>query len=222
MNGVDALTIVLTAEDDGSGGVNIDVSMTQHLPLDHEQDASGENASGWVTVNDTEIHINLPVQVQDTDGDYLDNAVNVDLSITDGIDPSFTTDSGVIVDESAIDAGGENHQGSNPDSDSESASGQIDIALGSDEIAGFGIDRTLFSQLNPGLTSLGEDVILTPNEDGTFSGMAGGREVFTVTFTADGAYTFTITGALYYEAPDESDSNRWNSIRYSVTYLRCR
>lgn len=207
VNGVDALTIELSAEDDGNNGVKISVTMTQHLPLDHNQDSSVENASGWVTVNDTEIHINLPVQVQDTDGDYLDNAVNVDLSITDGIDASFTTDSGVSVDESAIDAGGENHQGSNPDSDSETASGQIDIALGSDEIASFGIDPSLFNELNPGLTSLGQDVTLRENSDGTFSGVAGenDREVFIVTFSADGKYTFTITGALDHETPDESD-----------------
>ncbi|MCF7352693.1 type I secretion C-terminal target domain-containing protein [Vibrio sp. CK2-1] len=217
VNGVDALTIVLSAEDDGSGGVNIGVSMTQHLPLDHSHDVDEGPAqtvsasdSGWVTVNDTEIHINLPVQVQDTDGDYLDNAVNVDLSITDGIDPSFTTDSGVSVDESAIDAGGENHQGSNPDSDSETASGQIDIALGSDEIESFGIDPSLFSQLNPDLTSLGQDVTLRENSDGTFSGVAGEgseneREVFIVTFSPDGTYTFTITGALDHEEPDELD-----------------
>ncbi|TVO36814.1 type I secretion C-terminal target domain-containing protein [Vibrio algivorus] len=211
VNGDDVLTIVLSAESDGNGGVNISVSMTQYLPLDHSHDDESQvqtlsaSDSGWVTVNDTEIHINLPVQVQDTDGDYLDNAVNVDLSITDGIDPSFTTDSGVMVDESAIDAGGDNHQGSNPDSNSETASGQIDIALGSDEIAGFGIDPTLFSQLNPDLTSLGQEVTLLENSDGTFSGMAGDREVFIVTFTAGGAYTFTITGALDHETPDGFD-----------------
>ncbi|WP_145981760.1 DUF5801 repeats-in-toxin domain-containing protein [Vibrio algivorus] len=211
VNGDDVLTIVLSAESDGNGGVNISVSMTQHLPLDHSHDDEGQvqtlsaSDSGWVTVNDTEIHINLPVQVQDTDGDYLDNAVNVDLSITDGIDPSFTTDSGVTVDESAIDAGGENHQGSNPDSGSETASGQMNIALGSDEIAGFGIDPSLFAALNPGLTSLGQDVILRENADGTFSGVAGDREVFIVTFSPDGSYSFTITGALDHDAPDELD-----------------
>lgn len=199
VNGVDALVIVLSAEDDGNGGVNISVSMTQHLPLDHSHDEGPAQAisasdSGWVTVNDTEIHINLPVQVQDTDGDYLDNAVDVDLSITDGIDPSFTTDSGISVDESAIDVGGENHQGSNPDRDTETAEGQIIINLGSDEIDTFKIDADEFTALNPNLTSQGVAVIMVENSDGTFSGMAGDREVFIVTFSPDGAYSFTITG----------------------------
>lgn len=199
-----AITIVLTAVPNGQG-VDINVIMTQHLPLDHEQDASGANSSGWVTVNDTEIHINLPVQVQDTDGDYLDSAVEVDLTIIDGANPTFTVDSGVVVDEAAIDAGGENHQGSSPTSDTETASGQINIALGSDDIDTFKIDADAFSDLNPDLTSQGVAVIMVENSDGTFSGMAGDREVFIVTFSPGGSYSFTITGALDHEAPDESD-----------------
>lgn len=212
VNGVDALVIVLSAEDDGNGGVNISVSMTQHLPLDHSHDegpaqAISANDSGWVTVNDTEIHINLPVQVQDTDGDYLDNAVDVDLSITDGIDPSFTTDSGISVDESAIDVGGENHQGSNPDSDTETAEGQIIINLGSDEIDTFKIDADEFTALNPNLTSQGVAVIMVENSDGTFSGMAGDREVFIVTFSPDGAYSFTITGGVDHDKDSGNDTS---------------
>lgn len=203
--GAIALTIVLTATQNGQG-VDINVSMTQHLPLDHDQDSSGGNSSGWVTVNDSEIHINLPVQVQDTDGDYLDSPVDVGLIIVDGINPTFTVDSGVTVDESAINAGGKNHQGSNPDSDTETATGQINITLGSDEIANFKIDIEAFNT-DGSLKSQGVIVELVDNNDGTFSGIAGGREVFTVTFTADGAYTFTIKGALDHNKATGNDTS---------------
>ena len=202
-----ALTIELTAEQGTDGqGVIITVDMTQHLPLDHDQEASGNNTSGWVTVDGTDIHINLPVQVQDTDGDYLDAAVNVDLNIKDGSSPTFTVDSGVTVDEKGIDIGGENHQGSNPGENSETASGQITIDLGSDNIDTFKIDVDQFSSDNPGLTSQGVKVEMIENPDGTFSGMAGGREVFIVTFEPDGKYTFTITGALDHQKPDNDGS----------------
>ena len=203
--GAIVLTIVLTATQNGQG-VDINVSMTQHLPLDHDQDSSGANSSGWVTVNDSEIHINLPIQVQDTDGDYLDKPVDVDLIIVDGTNPTFTVDSGVTVDESAINAGGKNHQGSNPDSDTETATGQINITLGSDEIANFKIDIEAFNT-DGSLKSQGVVVELVDNNDGTFSGIAGGREVFTVTFTADGAYTFTIKGALDHNKATGNDTS---------------
>ncbi|RCS70361.1 hypothetical protein FM109_02995 [Vibrio casei] len=203
--GAIALTIVLTATQNGQG-VDINVSMTQSLPLDHDQDSSGANSSGWVTVNDSEIHINLPVQVQDTDGDYLDNAVDIDLTIVDGTNPTFTVDSGVTVDESAINAGGDNHQGSNPSSNTETATGQISITLGSDEIANFKIDIEAFNT-DGSLTSQGAVVELVDNNDGTFSGIAGGREVFVVTFSPDGAYTFTITGALDHNKATGNDTS---------------
>lgn len=203
--GAIALTIVLTATQNGQG-VDINVSMTQSLPLDHDKDSSGGNSSGWVTVNDSEIHIKLPIQVQDTDGDYLDKPVDVDLIIVDGTNPTFTVDSGVTVDESAINAGGKNHQGSNPDSDTETATGQINITLGSDDIANFKIDIEAFNT-DGSLKSQGVIVELADNNDGTFSGIAGGREVFTVTFTADGAYTFTIKGALDHNKATGNDTS---------------
>lgn len=107
VNGEVALEIQLSATQNSDGqGVDIALSVTQYLPLDHDHDDSGANTSGLVTINDSEIHIKVPVQVQDSDGDYLDVPVNIDVQINDGNDPSFNVDSGVSVDESAINAGG--------------------------------------------------------------------------------------------------------------------
>lgn len=207
VNGEVALEIQLIATQNSDGqGVDIALSVTQYLPLDHDHDDSGANTSGLVTINDSEIHIKVPVQVQDSDGDYLDVPVNIDVQINDGNDPSFSVDSGVSVDESAINAGGDNHQGSDPDSATESASGQITIELGSDNIDTFKIDATEFSNLNPGLTSQGVKVELVENADGTFSGIAGDREVFKVTFKPNGEYTFEITGALDHQKPSNDTS----------------
>lgn len=203
------LTIVITATQIvDSNDVSITVTMIQDKPLDHNHDNSGANSSGFVTVNDSEIHINLPVQVQDTDGDLLDKPVNVDLTIVDGLDPSFSVDTATnVVDESAIPAGGENHQGSDPNgTGTTTVDGHITINTGSDEIDSFKLDADEFTTLNPTLTSGGDLVTLRENSNGTFSGMAGGREVFVVTFTSGGAYEFTLTGALDHAAPDDSDN----------------
>ncbi|WP_105901266.1 T1SS-143 repeat domain-containing protein [Vibrio gangliei] len=209
--GEEVLVISLAATQDDDGlSVNYTVTVTQNRPLDHLGGDDG-NDTGRVLVNGDQITINLPIQIEDTDGDLLPVPPMAEITIQDGIDPAFSVDSGVTVSEQGIDAGGDNHQGSEPDATSpdgsptEIASGQITINTGSDEIATFKIDASAFTVLNPGLTSQGVAVTMLDNNDGTFSGMAGDREVFIVTFQPDGSYTFEITGALDHAKPVESD-----------------
>ncbi|MFH0258288.1 type I secretion C-terminal target domain-containing protein [Vibrio rumoiensis] len=207
-DGNEALVISLSATQDTSNGLDayFTIEVTQNMPLDHKPLGSGGNESGYIRVNGNGINIRIPVQMKDTDGDFLSESANAVVNIQDGATPTFSVDSGVEVDESAIDVGGENHQGSNPDSDLDTASGQITINLGSDEIDTFKISADEFTALNPNLTSQGVAVIMVENSDGTFSGMAGDREVFIVTFSPDGAYSFTVTGALDHQKPANDES----------------
>ncbi|OEF23300.1 DUF5801 repeats-in-toxin domain-containing protein [Vibrio rumoiensis] len=207
VNGQDALIITITATQNTNGqDADISVNITQYLPLDHDQTASSNNTSGFVRVDDSEIHILLPVQIEDTDGDLLDEAISIDLTINDGLPPAFVVDSPAAVDESAIDNTGQDHYGSNSDSDTETTSGQITINLGSDEIDSFKVDVDEFTTLNPSLTSGGKVVTLIENEDGTFSGIVAGEAVpiFTLSFTPDGKYTFILLQAIDHnsETPD--------------------
>ncbi|KJF83806.1 hypothetical protein, partial [Photobacterium phosphoreum] len=50
------------------------------------------------SVND-KITIDVPIQAQDTDGDWLQKPANVDITIKDGANPEFGTDNGTIINE---------------------------------------------------------------------------------------------------------------------------
>ncbi|MBC7006817.1 hypothetical protein BIZ37_30200, partial [Photobacterium sp. BZF1] len=65
-SGETALTVSLSAIEQGQD-VKVTVSVVQHVPLDN----NGTSTTGYVTFTGDDIHINLPVQAEDTDGDDL-------------------------------------------------------------------------------------------------------------------------------------------------------
>ncbi len=104
---VKVVEISFTATQGRDGhNLDIDMSITQYLPLDHQ----GNNQSGLVTKNGEEISINLPLQAKDTDGDWLDNPVNVTAVIKDGPLPEIIQIDAAQVAESALDGGTSVHQ----------------------------------------------------------------------------------------------------------------
>ncbi|MGF1873696.1 hcalcium-binding protein, partial [Photobacterium indicum] len=191
-NGVVAVTVTLLGEQQGQD-VKVTVTITQNVPLDH----NGSEGTGYITSANDEIHINVPVQATDTDGDDLDTPANVDITITDGANPSFGTDSGVTINETT-DKG-------------DTIEGQIPLDVGSDAI-----HTIVFQASQPGLTGLG----LTSNGEATTYTVSGNtitvvdsanNPVMTVTIATDGSYEVTVTGPI-----DQGDSESTN-IDLNVT-----
>ncbi|MGR5205227.1 hypothetical protein ACPV3Q_21430, partial [Photobacterium damselae] len=131
------------------------------------------------------IEISVPVQAQDTDGDALENSANVDITIVDGQNPSFGTDSGVTINEST-EKGQVIH-------------GEVPLDVGSDVI-----DSLTFDESQPslvGLTSNGEPTTVEVNGNSLTVLDSQGQPVLTVTIAKDGSYEVKVTGPL-----DQGDS----------------
>ncbi|PSV02738.1 hypothetical protein C0W80_07040 [Photobacterium leiognathi subsp. mandapamensis] len=222
-------TISLTAANVvGSKDAEVLVTYEQFLPLDHNKEG---NDNGYVQVSGDLISINLQVQIQDTDGDYLDTPVPVTININDGFDPTIISAQNLTVEESDIREDGPNHQGSTPSGTDDRASGTLVLDEGSDFIHNFRLDSDLFTTLNPTLTSQGIAVTLYEHEIGSYSGFADTRTIFTVTFTSDGQYTFNLFGAIDHPDPgkdskdiflpvaaidDDGDESAFKNIRVTV------
>ncbi|WP_159447899.1 hypothetical protein, partial [Photobacterium toruni] len=88
----EAVTITLTPTAQTNGDVSVEMTITQQLPLDHLS-ADGT----YVDVNGGNLTINVPVQMQDTDGDALQQPVDVVVTIKDGANPEFGTDKGTTI-----------------------------------------------------------------------------------------------------------------------------
>ncbi|WP_208161068.1 M10 family metallopeptidase C-terminal domain-containing protein [Shewanella algae] len=191
---VKVMEISFTATQGRDGhNLDIDMSITQYLPLDHQ----GNNQSGLVTKNGEEISINLPLQAKDTDGDWLDNPVNVTAVIKDGPLPEIIQIDAAQVAESALDGGTSVHQGSQPGTDSEKAVGQIQVDSGSDRVTGFRVDVDAFNQSHQGQLTSGGAQILLEGSNGSYQGkLADGTVIFTLKINANGRYEFVLTGAL--------------------------
>ncbi|SMY38821.1 Poly(beta-D-mannuronate) C5 epimerase 7 [Photobacterium andalusiense] len=166
----EAVTITLTPTAQTNGDVSVEMSITQQLPLDHLS-ADGT----YVDVNGGDLTINVPVQMQDTDGDALQQPVDVVVTIKDGANPEFGTDKGTTIVETETGV---------------TASGKIPLDVGSDDIAH--ID---FAQSQPSL-----DGIVSNNQATRYSvdgneikvvidgGTNDGEAVLTITIGNDGSY----------------------------------
>ncbi|MBP2698606.1 hypothetical protein GY654_00565, partial [Vibrio parahaemolyticus] len=164
-----AVRVELTPKQDGQN-VNVEIKIIQELPLDHN--ASG-NRDGFVTVNGNDISIKVPVQAKDTDGDPLDNAATVDITIVDGANPEFGTDKGVVINEST-------------DAD-KIINGQIPLDVGSDDIAHIHFNAEQSDLAN--ITSNGEKTTFTVDGNILTVLDSHSNPVMVVTIANDGTYT---------------------------------
>ncbi|KHT62651.1 hypothetical protein RJ45_16225 [Photobacterium gaetbulicola] len=218
--GETVLTAVIIAVQNADGEqVDITSTVTQLKPLDH----NGTDNTGLVRQQDDTIVFDLPIQVQDTDGDFLITPALITTTITDGTDPEIDTITSVTVLESDIDEGGDFHPGSNPDGDGQVATGTITIDSGSDEIVNYQVDVDAFNTANAGtLTAGGQQVTLVFNAtNNTYEGQVNGVVIFILAFSATGtaaddSYSFTLLGALDHAQPDNDTEL---TIAFSVTAI---
>ncbi|MGF1735098.1 retention module-containing protein [Photobacterium satsumensis] len=212
------LTTVITAAQNSDGEqVDITTTVTQLKPLDH----NGTDNTGLVRQQDDTIVFDLPIQVQDTDGDFLETPALITTTITDGADPEIETIASVTVLESDIDEGGDFHPGSNPDGDGQTATGTITFDSGSDEIVNYEVDVDAFNTANADtLTAGGQQVTLVFNTtNNTYEGQVNGVVIFVLAFiatgtSADDSYNFTLLGALDHIQPDNDTEL---TIEFSAT-----
>ncbi|HIF9181107.1 TPA: DUF5801 repeats-in-toxin domain-containing protein [Photobacterium damselae] len=170
------LNVTLTPHQQANGDVTVDMSIEQSAPLDH-LDSDGK----YIDVTDGDISIHVPVQLNDSDGDNLDQPVDVTITIEDGQLPSFGDDSSITLNEG--------------DDGIVSGSGQINVDTGSDVIADvYFADNQ--SSLN-GLTSNGHATTYTISDDGhTLTVTLAGDPstvVMTITIDIDGNYVVNQT-----------------------------
>ncbi|WP_318450022.1 retention module-containing protein [Photobacterium leiognathi] len=193
--GEKVLTVTVSAEQAANGhDVDVKVSITQHVPLDH----SGTNNDGFVSVNGDKIVIDVPVQVKDTDGDNLANDVNAQITINDGAAPVIISAPALSVDEDAL------TDGSHTSPDGVTANGTINVDQGSDYVADFKVDVKAFNEQNS-IKSEGHDVVLKEAGPGTYQGMANGQVVFTYTLLPNGRYIFDLKGTIDHPTQGEDE-----------------
>ncbi|HIF9522956.1 TPA: DUF5801 repeats-in-toxin domain-containing protein [Photobacterium damselae] len=180
-DGTVAITVSLSAVQDGQD-IKVTVDIEQNMPLDHSNRGDGD---GFVHSQGDNIEISVPVQAQDTDGDALENSANVDITIVDGQNPSFGTDSGVTINEST--------------EKGQVIYGEVSLDVGSDAIDSLTFDVNQPSLV--GLTSNGEPTTVEVNGNSLTVLDAQGQPVLTVTIAKDGSYEVNVTGPL-----DQGDS----------------
>jgi T1SS-143 domain-containing protein len=177
-----AVRVELTPTQDGQN-VNVEVKIIQELPLDHN--VSGDSA-GFVTVNGNDIAIKVPVQAKDTDGDPLDNAATIDITIKDGANPVFGIDSGITINETT-------------EADKIIA-GQIPLDVGSDDIQSIHFNAAQDGLAN--ITSNGEATTFTVNGNVLTVIGSNSQPVMVVTIVNDGTYTVKVTGPVDQNSAD--------------------
>ncbi len=177
-----AVRVELTPKQDGQN-VNVEIKIIQELPLDHN---ASSNSDGFVTVNGNDISIKVPVQAKDTDGDPLENAATVDITIVDGANPEFGTDKGVVINEST-------------DAD-KTINGQIPLDVGSDDIAHIHFNAEQSDLAN--ITSNGEKTTFTVDGNVLTVLDSHSNPVMVVTIANDGTYTVKVTGPVDQNSAD--------------------
>ncbi|EAS66397.1 hypothetical protein VAS14_13809 [Photobacterium angustum S14] len=184
--GETVLTVSVSAVQAVNGhDVDVNLSITQFKPLDHNDNGT----DGLVKSVDDKIVIDVPVQVKDTDGDWLDKPANVDITIVDGANPEFGTDKGITINETT-DADKVMH-------------GQIPLDVGSDDIQTIHFNATQDGLAN--ITSNGEQTTFTVNGNVLTVVDADSNPVMVVTIANDGTYTVKVTGPVDQNSADIAD-----------------
>ncbi|MGH1403715.1 MAG: DUF5801 repeats-in-toxin domain-containing protein [Alphaproteobacteria bacterium] len=159
----------------------------QVLPFDH---ADGADANDAITLD-------FGVQVSDSDGDTAQS--NVTITVFDDAPISIDAQSN-SVDETDMNGG------------DTSVSGQITANFGQDGAGGITGNGDIPSVA---LTSNGVPVIITyDTASATYTGTAGGEDVFTLSIASDGTYDFVLEGTL--DHPDSNDPNDAIDLEFGI------
>ncbi|WP_162271157.1 hypothetical protein, partial [Photobacterium aquimaris] len=190
--GEQVVTVSLDAVQAANGhDIDVTVTINQDKPLNH----TDTGVDGLVDSVNDKITIDVPIQVQDTDGDWLQKPANVDITIVDGANPEFGTDSGTTIDETT--------------QNGQVITGDVPLNVGSDAIhqLDFNADQPSLQ----GLTSNGAATTFTVNGNVLTVVDSDNKPVMVVTIAKDGSYTVEVTGPI-----DQNDTDIAN-INLGVT-----
>ncbi|WP_162270876.1 hypothetical protein, partial [Photobacterium phosphoreum] len=186
------VTVSLTAVQAANGhDIDVKVTITQDKPLNH----TDSGVDGLVDSINDKITIDVPIQVQDTDGDWLQKPANVDITIVDGANPDFGTDNGTTINETT--------------QNGQVITGDVPLDVGSDAI-----QRVDFNADQPNLanlTSNGAATTFTVNGNVLTVVDSNDKPVMVMTIANDGSYTVEVTGPI-----DQNDADIAN-INLGVT-----
>ncbi|PSV98562.1 hcalcium-binding protein, partial [Photobacterium aquimaris] len=182
-DGEQVVTVSLDAVQAANGhDIDVTVTIVQDKPLNH----TDSGVDGLVDSVNDKITIDVPIQAQDTDGDWLDNAANVDITIVDGANPEFGTDSGTTINETT--------------QSGTVISGEVPLDVGSDAIhqLDFNADQPDLANL----TSNGAATTFMVNGNVLTVVDSDNKPVMVVTIAKDGSYTVEVTGPI-----DQNDAD---------------
>ena len=195
LNGEVVVTLSLSAVNSGTEGNDATVTLTweQTIPLDH---IAATSSNGNVTITADDIVIKAPVQLQDTDGDYLTDPVEVTVTVQDNVAPVITVGDAAEYTETASGGG---------------TTGNIAIDLGSDYIDRFEFVANTDAATLGALKSNGEDTVF--DIDGNVinvyleSDTTQSNPILTITVNTDGSYDIVQTAPLEQSNTDGDDIN---------------
>ncbi|WP_197432897.1 hypothetical protein, partial [Photobacterium aquimaris] len=182
------VTVSLDAVQAANGhDIDVTVTINQQKPLNH----TDTGVDGLVDSVNDKITIDVPIQVQDTDGDWLQKPANVDITIVDGANPEFGIDSGTTINETT--------------QNGEVITGDVPLNVGSDAIhqLDFNADQPSLQ----GLTSNGAATTFTVNGNVLTVVDSDNKPVMVVTIAKDGSYTVEVTGPIDQDDTDIAKIN---------------
>ncbi|MFQ2537945.1 retention module-containing protein [Aeromonas caviae] len=159
---VEVLKAELTASQHGSD-IDGNVTVSLNGPLDHQ--------------GSDQLSLGLIVSAKEIDGD--ETRANLVVSISDGVDPRLSIDSGVTLQEGAS---------------GQTLDGQLPVSVGSDRLVSLNFEANQ-PGLN-GLTSGGQPTHYQVNGNVITLLDAGGKTILTVTLGLDGKYQVVLDGVL--------------------------
>ncbi|WP_367990179.1 retention module-containing protein [Vibrio sp. NTOU-M3] len=206
----DNQAITATLSDDKTT-ITVTINGTQETVLTVSVDANGQfsfqqNLPLEQVGNGDDIELSLPVIATDFDQDTTDNTLNV--TITDGQNPTINATEGLDLSESGVAGGSEEGVAAVTDT------GTIDFTAGSDAVDHFELEPSEFNQ-DGALTSQGQAVMLelASNENGvrTYNGyiIIDGQQINVFEVKVDspalGQYEITLLEQLDHLGADDSE-----------------
>ena len=160
---------------------NVSISFVMVGAVDHDKGLG----------NDTNLTINLPVLVADSDN--TNKQIDITTDISDGKNPALSVSQSLTMDEGDLENGKVSDQA------------EISIITGSDEVTE--VKPVLAGEIIPGLTSGGLEVKFnaSPNDNGWWIAKSSNGPVFKVRFNLDGTVETQLLGAV--DHPDGSGEN---------------
>ncbi|KLV05526.1 hypothetical protein ABT56_11190 [Photobacterium aquae] len=171
------VTLTLTAVQSPDGlGISVTADLVQLRPLDHLADGANNR---YVSVDGEQIVILVPIQANDTDGDFLDQPAELTVTINDGVFPAWGQDSGAAVTD----------PDNTPPGLVSQANGSNPVDVGSDAVSSVVfLDTSELASIIGGLSSNGRPVDYRIEQNQLVVTDSQGASLLVVTINLDGSY----------------------------------